>query len=189
MSSITVEDFFGDYSVKNVKTAESRNGCAVSCSVYRGKKLICEMSNAGVGDANRYARVDKDEFSALEAHIKTLPQYRSPGDGSLQDFNDEVFIESLVNRKQLEARLKRYAKGRKRIYGLLTDGETVVSFGYKAEVPERHIPAVRKYAEESGWKGLLLDMSPAELADLAAHIERLNALGTSKEMQALRQSK
>jgi len=105
---------FGDYSVKNVKSFQGREGYGFNCTLYRnGKKVGSCIDDASGGEMYPISwerNVDAEaEQKLLDEHITTIPKVKTDRDIELT-VNEGWFVTDLVTYFELQRDVRKMAK-------------------------------------------------------------------------------
>jgi len=115
---------FGDYSIKNLKTFQGREGYGYNCNLYRQNKKIAFCYDDASGgmvhiDWANFPKNRTDETMTewkawcdeeerlLNEHLSTLPPIDTPYPSMpTMEVNEEIFLDELINRWE-EAKTER----------------------------------------------------------------------------------
>ena len=106
-----VQDF-GEYSVKNVKSFQGREGYGFNCNLYRNNRKIgfCmdDASGGGMYPIDWAGNIDRqEEQQLLNAHLETLPPVDSDFGGDPLRIDEGWFVEELVNEAERQKDLRK----------------------------------------------------------------------------------
>lgn len=131
------------YTVKNVKFFNSRNGYGFNATLYRDGKKIANVIEEGNGGQLRLLEFAQAEADILKAYCATLPKMEFAG--KVLDTSIGMFVESLVLDADLLKKLK--AKLRKGI--VFVAGESM----YMNSAP---FTAINAAAVKAKWPGAVV---------------------------------
>jgi len=104
---------FKDYSVKNVKTFNGREGIGFNATLYKGKTKIAECIDDAHGGETmiRFYPEHRNEEQILVEHCKGLPPVKLFGTSDeLFDITPDMFIEDLINEYQKQKDINKIKK-------------------------------------------------------------------------------
>jgi len=105
-----------DFAVKGYKQMMGTDGYMFECSLYVGGKRTARISNGGYGGCNDVTIIDKEAYLKFDKFVSSLGVYQPDSEFSKKygalDYNDELFVEDLINDFLVEKEQKRWCKSK-----------------------------------------------------------------------------
>jgi len=139
-----------DFTVKGYKQMMGTDGYMFKCSLYVGDKRTARISNGGYGGCNDVTVIDKTLYSEFDKFVSSLGVYQPDSEFSKKygaiDYNDELFLEDLINEFEAEKQYKRWCKS-KTVFSLPGDKEGEFRTFNSKYSPEMKKHVLEKYPE------------------------------------------
>ena len=100
------------YSIKGLKTWETRDGGGYTCKLLLNGKAVAECEDGGYGGGVIVDFKDSNRREEFYAFLKTLPEQTFPEDmgGGSYSVCDDIFLGGMVDEERNNRRFKRLCK-------------------------------------------------------------------------------